>query len=99
MLTDKDRHIATLEKFLATLESQIADKERYIRSLEARLTILEAQLADKERRTAGSLADKDRHIATLEAQQQHLTLLQQLTEQEVRSLKRSWSYRVGRVLV
>ena len=108
--TDKDRHIATLEKYLATLESHIADKdqrltvqlrdkERYIRSLEARLTVLEAQLADKERLTARCLVDKDRYITHLEAQQHHLTLLQQLTEWEVRSLKRSWSYRVGRVLV
>jgi O-antigen biosynthesis protein len=98
-LTDTDRHIATLEKYCATLESQIADKERYIRSLEARLTILEAQLADKERLTVGYLAVKDRHIANLEAHHHHLTLLQQLTEGEVRSLKRSWSYRMGRVLV
>ena len=98
-LTDKDLHIATLEKSLATLESQIVDKERHICSLKARLTVLEAQLADNEQLTAGHLADKDRHITHLEAQHHQLTLLQQLTEWEVRSLKRSWSYRVGRVLV
>jgi GT2 family glycosyltransferase len=98
-LTDKDLHIATLEKSLATLESQIVDKERHICSLKARLTVLEAQLADNEQLTAGHLADKERHITHLEAQHHQLTLLQQLTEWEVRSLKRSWSYRVGRVLV
>jgi O-antigen biosynthesis protein len=108
--TDKDRYMTTSEQYLGTLTGrsadtdqgltvQLRDKERYIRSLEARLTILEVQLADKERLTAGYLADKDHHIANLEAQQHHLTLLQQLTAQEVRSLKRSWSYRVGRVLV
>ena len=97
--TDQNRHIATLEKALATLESQFADKERCIRSLEARLTFLEAQLTDNERRTVESLAAKDRHITNLEVQHHQLTLLQQLTEWEVRSLKRSWSYRVGRVLV
>jgi GT2 family glycosyltransferase len=89
---DTDRHMATLEQYLATLESQIAAKDQ-------RLAVLEAQLTDNERRTMEYLAAKDRHITNLEAQQQHLTLLQQLTAQEVRSLKRSWSYRVGRVLV
>src|SRR5262249_7288634 len=54
-LTDKDLHIATLEKSLATLESQIVDKERHICSLKARLTVLEAQLADNEQLTAGHL--------------------------------------------
>jgi GT2 family glycosyltransferase len=78
---------------------QLHDKERYIRGLEARLTILEAQLADKERCTAGHLADQDRHIAKLETQHYYSTLLQQLTKWEVRSLKRSWSYHAGRILV
>jgi GT2 family glycosyltransferase len=108
--TDKDRYMTTSEQYLETLKGtsadtdqgltvQLRDKERYIRNLEARLNILEAQLADKQRLMAGYLADKNHRIAHLEAQQHHLTLLQQLTEWEVKSLKRSWSYRVGRVLV
>ena len=65
----------------------LADKDRHIDSLEEQLTARNTQLAAK-----------DRYIATLEAQHHHSTVLQQLTAWEVRSIKRSWSYRVGWVL-
>ena len=66
----------------------LADKDRHIDSLEAQLTTRNMQLLAK-----------DRYIATLEAQHHQSTVLQQLTAWEVRSIKRSWSYRVGWVLV
>jgi len=102
--------IAARDQYIAVLKGQVVDKdqllatqrrdqERYIRSLEARSTVLQAQLADKHRLTARHLADTERHIANLEAQHHHLTVLQQLTAWEVRSLKHSWSYRVGKVIV
>ena len=60
-----------------------------------RIDSLEAQLATRNMQ----LLAKDRYIATLEAQHHHSTVLQQLTAWEVRSIKRSWSYRLGWVLV
>ena len=66
----------------------LAARDRRIDNLEAQLTTRNMQLLAK-----------DRYIATLEAQHHHATVLQQLTAWEVRSIKRSWSYRVGWVLV
>jgi GT2 family glycosyltransferase len=66
----------------------LAAKDRHIDSLNAQLTARNTQLLAK-----------DRYIATLEARHHQTTVLQQLTAWEVRSLKRSWSYRVGWILV
>ena len=66
----------------------IATREQGVRSLEIRLAALKTQLAEK-----------DRYLSNLEHQSQHLTQLQHVTAREVSLLKRSWSYRVGRVIV
>jgi GT2 family glycosyltransferase len=63
------------------------------------MNIPAVQLVDKERCTAGHLGDQDCHMANLEARQYYVTLLQQITKWEVRSLKRSWSYHMGRIVI
>lgn len=97
---DQARLAAALQAFPAS--SLVFDTDRLVQGHQHAWTEAQQQLRNLETRlavTQAHLADKERLLTHVEAQQHHLTLLQQLTENEVQALKRSWSYRVGWMLV
>jgi len=82
---------------------EMATRDQHLATLENSPATLESHIADKDHRLTVQQRAKERDVHRLEARlailETQLRELQQLTEWEVRSLKRSWSYRVGRVLV
>jgi GT2 family glycosyltransferase/2-polyprenyl-3-methyl-5-hydroxy-6-metoxy-1,4-benzoquinol methylase/glycosyltransferase involved in cell wall biosynthesis len=108
-IADLKRHTANLEEKIANLEGAIIDKDRHIGNLDRQILDKDHHIGNLDRQTLDKdhhignldrqILDKDRHITNIETQLHRVEPQLYLAESEVHTLKRSWSYRVGRVLV
>jgi GT2 family glycosyltransferase len=98
----RDERIRCFDSAVRELELQIGEQGKQVELLHAAVAAREERIRSTDvtlQNREDQIAAKDTHIENLGAIKRQLELQAALAEKEVASLKRSWSYRVGRVIV